>query len=242
MNNKYSYLLYCTLTLMFIYSAAFSKQEFDYDFPDFTLYSNVELILETNQLRIELINILNETDENIYVFMDNFVFYNDLMLSGIPDEINPLTSQIILYKEGTNLNKYENIKIKPNFTEFPIFYKNDKSGFYSTHTIYNAMRGLKDIIDLDSKYKLKMNLYYFKESDKEKIEKTLGLKIDCSQLQLHNSHTIYGFESTKYETLLNCANSNITNINPDKLKIVIEKYIHKIEGIENITLYEEAFD
>jgi len=225
-----------------MYSTVFSKQEIDYDFPDFTLYSSVDLILETEQLRIELINILNETDENIYIFMDNFVFYNDLMQSETPNEINPLTSQIILYKEGANLNKYDNIKIKDGFNEFPVYYKKNKSGYYSNHTIYIALESLKDIIDLNSKYMLKINLYYFKESDKEKIEEALEEKIDFAKLQIDNSNVIYGFESTKYETLLNCANSNITNINPEKLKIVIEKYIHKIEGIEDVTLYEKAFD
>ena len=228
--NKLSYLLYCTLTLVLMYSAAFSKQEFDYDFPDFTLYSSVDLILQTEQLRIEVIDILNETDENIYVFMDNFVFYNDLMQSETPNDVNPLTSQIILYKEGANLSKYENIKIKNNYSEYPAYYKR-MSGVNLSFTIYNSIKSLKGLIDLNSKYLLKMNMYYFKESDKEKIEKTLGQKIDCAKLQIDNSNVIYGFRTTASETLLNCANSNITNINPEKLKIVIEKYIHKIEGI-----------
>lgn len=227
--------------IILIHTIAYSKQEFDFNYPNYSLSASPVLTLETEQLRIDLITIHNETNENIYVFMDNFMYYNDLTLSGKLDSIYPFTSQIILHKKGADLKKYDSCNFKYNYAEFPSYYKK-LSGEYQSYSIYNQIDRISKIVDLDSKYALKMNLYYFKESDIEKIEETLGVKISGSQLQIDNSNVIYGFRISESEKILNCANTNLINLNPDKLKIVIDKYIHKVEDIIDVKLYEKAFE
>lgn len=215
-------------------SLTFAKQFVEIQENDSVQFYTTSYV-EGNNLKLDMM-LKSNMEDNIYVFNDDFMFYNLLDTAHDFIDLNRLTSEIILFDDNKKLELLNNRYYKQKMTSFPTYYKGSKESTDNSFTYKLYRKDLKTYFKPNTNYYMKVKLYYFEESSIDKINEILNIDIRASQIQLYNSSIQYSFRLNNSETFLDCAITNSFDLDPSKLEEVIQKYIKVFEKILRVEL------
>lgn len=184
-------------------------------------------------LTFSSLNLYSKAEQYVYFIFDDIILIDNLEHTSEYVKVPIAASYITLYKDENDLNYLE--EYNSNII-FPCYYKIDnqeKNRYdFSIELLNNDFR--KKIDKGENAY-AKVKLFYFLEEDLLKIEKELGFSIQNSRIQSRNFQTKFLIDiENKQINLLNLFDSNISNINKEKLVSIFKKYVKSIEKVSRI--------
>jgi hypothetical protein len=119
---KKTIILILLISIFNVFGLKLYSINFDDIVDSIEIYVHANIYLNSNTLDLDDILISNNSDKDIYIFWNSFVFQNMIQMDSTPIKKNPYMNELIIYKRGNPVvpNYLDSISIyNPIFIKFP---------------------------------------------------------------------------------------------------------------------------